>query len=190
MSDRDGEERVGGAEVIFKPLSLSPEMMRAYWENKTQTRRLVSPQPDEDGLAKLKGEWVWHDTDAREYRPRAVPGEFIWWREAWGLIDLQYGYACLSGWEPFPEERKNFEVAYDADKSDFIDSLFHEWSSPESMPKWACRAIAEVLEVGVERVQDKDDPDFDKWVWVYRFRPLKGDELKTALEVLNDRNLV
>ncbi len=36
---------------------------------KTQTRRPIKPQPDEDGLSKLIATGEWHDTSGRIYVP-------------------------------------------------------------------------------------------------------------------------
>lgn len=206
--------------MIFKPLSLSPEMMRAYLDGrKTQTRQLI----------KLP-------IEATEIKAPIQSGEFIWWQEAWNLIDLAVGYAVEANFIPEEEEWPEFEVVYEADQSDFIDSLVHKWSRPELMPKRACRAVAEVLEVRAEQAQEISRKDIraegvglppsprpyhhlknlvadnspkgwsklhcefaDFWnflhgpgawernehVWAYKFRSLRGDELKKALEVLN-----
>lgn len=199
--------------MIFKPLVLT--MMAEYLAGqKTQTRRLIRPQPDEDGLAKLKGELIWHDTSAREYRPPVQPGEFIWWRERL--------------------EKDRDGAIYATDRQKVVGVMWH-WKYKVLpsifMPKRACRAVAELLEVlpphriqnisradiraegvmlppSIRRGRDKktwgkwselhcEFADYwntlhgpgaweeNKWCWAYVFRPLRGDELKQALEVLN-----
>ncbi len=223
--------------MIFKPLVLT--MMQAYLDGrKTQTRRVVNPQPRFiSGDRETPDQWSWAgppdfcvttDIFASQLLPFAPiqPGEFIWWQETWNLIDLAVGYAVEANFIPEEEEWPEFVVVYEADQSDFIDSLVHKWSRPELMPKRACRAVAEVLEVRAERIKEITNEAIiaegfecsppcttqkwnelafhfaglwdslhghgawnrNEWVWVYRFRPLKGDELKEVLEVLNDRS--
>ena len=195
--------------MIFKPLVISGPMMRAYLADlKTQTRRMIKPQPDEDGLVKLKGELVWHDTSSREYRPPIQPSEFIWWRE---------------GLYRFCSPATNDHPCYSADGAGVLVPgkigvrALWPWKgkrlSSRFMPKWACRAVAEVEEVRAERVQNISEEDAiaegfasvqefadywnklhgrrawerNDWIWIYRFRPLKGEELKKALEVLSGK---
>ncbi|GKV88474.1 hypothetical protein PEC301619_04560 [Pectobacterium carotovorum subsp. carotovorum] len=63
------------------------EMVRATLsEQKTQTRRIVKLQPDEDGLARLSG-GPWMDTNEKVYPcPYGEVGDKLWVRETWQVI--------------------------------------------------------------------------------------------------------
>jgi len=201
----------GGGEMTFKPLLLSPPMVRAYLDGrKIMTRRVVKPP-----APWAPGDDIDVEMALGNFKALIQPGEHIWWREML---------------------RKDGDRAiYEADGKD--TGLKWRWKNKVLpsifMPKSACRAVAEVLEVRAERVQEISRQDIraegiglppsprpgrlkkdwgqwselhcefaDLWnsihgprawkrneyVWVYRFRPLKGDELKQALEVLNDRS--
>ncbi|MEI7174720.1 hypothetical protein [Pectobacterium carotovorum] len=63
------------------------EMVRATLsDRKTQTRRIVTPQPDEDGLARLRG-GPWMDTSERVYLcPFGKVGDRLYVRETWVIV--------------------------------------------------------------------------------------------------------
>lgn len=113
------------------------EMVRAILDGrKTQTRRTVKPQPDEDGLAKVtNGPWV--DTSERNYHcPFGAAGDRIWVRETWARynIDLNshdIAYRATTP-EDWPEEGR--------------------WRPSIHMPRWASRILLEITDVRVERL--------------------------------------
>ena len=90
--------------------------------------------------------------------PYGQQGDRLWVREKWGLIDLESGYA-YDGLIPPKFAREEYEVAYYADWSDFIDSLFHKWRDALYMPKWTHRITLEITEVRVERLQEITEED-------------------------------
>ena len=46
-------------------------------DRKSMTRRVIKPQPDEDGLSRLIEKWLWQDTSGRDYIcPHGIPGQF------------------------------------------------------------------------------------------------------------------
>ena len=176
----------------FKPLILT--MMREYLDGrKTQTRRLVRPPAP----------WVSTDEGLDieialgNIKSPIQPGELIWWKET--LHRGDYSSICYSA---------DLSLVYTAAEWPWKNKVL----PARFMPKWACRAVAECLEVRVERVQEISEEDSlsegfqfrehfirtwdslhgpgawerNEYVWVYRFRPLKGDELKRALGVLNE----
>lgn len=121
------------------------EMVRALLDGrKTQTRRTVKPQPDEDGLAKvINGPWV--DTSERNYRcPFGDIGDRIWVRETWN----KYGGL----------------LTYRADH-DWIDDMRKEtvctakWVPSIHMPRWASRILLEITDVRVERLNSISQED-------------------------------
>ena len=131
-----------------RPIIFNSEMVRAILEDKkTQTRRPIKPQPDADGLARLAGQWVWNDTDAREYRcPYGRPGDLLWVKEtfATGIP------GCSSG------------VTYRADHIDQNgDGPANpiKWRPSIHMPRWASRITLEITNVRVELLQDIPEND-------------------------------
>lgn len=150
------------------------EMVRAILDGrKTQTRRTVKPQPDEDGLAKVtNGPWV--DTSERNYRcPFGDVGDRIWVRETWAEAgasapDLKLYRANYP--EHVPSHYENVPPANEI-----------RWTPSIHMPRWASRILLEITDVRVERlnaISEEDagkegypaDPapyggEMDKWLW-------------------------
>lgn len=123
---------------------------------KTQTRRLIDPQPDEDGLAKLKGEMMWHDTDGREYRPCWQVGDRIYVKEDFKLFGHE-------------EEKGTVKVQYRDGNTLEVECYpvfeFHgigshlPWTGAKHMPRWASRLTLEVTEIRAQRIQEISEGD-------------------------------
>ncbi|EAA5984243.1 morphogenetic protein [Salmonella enterica subsp. enterica serovar Anatum] len=141
------------------------EMVRAIFDGrKTQTRRIMKVQPDEDGLAKvIDGPFV--DTSGRIYRcPFGIPGDRIWVRETFQgpLFDYEQMEAYLEDSSKFekPEfcqyaaDGKPAPEYYDAD-----DNLRHGWRPSIHMPRWASRILLEITDVRVERLNNISECD-------------------------------
>ncbi|QHW96109.1 hypothetical protein GZS05_06545 [Klebsiella variicola] len=150
------------------------EMVRAILDGrKTQTRRTVKPQPDEDGLAKeTNGPWV--DTSERNYRcPFGDVGDRIWVRETWAEAgasapDLKLYRANYP--EHVPSHYENVPPANEI-----------RWTPSIHMPRWASRILLEITDVRVERLNSISEEDagkegypadpapfggyMDKWLW-------------------------
>lgn len=135
-----------------RPIMFKGEMVRAILAGaKTQTRRPVKHRHDwaieyRDG--KL---WPWHppyvygEDDAWMNCPYGVPGDRLWVRETWSVVDGEILYPANDGRMPWP--------------SDHLDSLWdildlHGESTRPSihMPRWASRLTLEIVIVRVERV--------------------------------------
>jgi hypothetical protein len=67
-----------------RPILFNTEMVQAILAGrKSQTRRVVKPQPDEDGLARHLVNLAWEDTSGNQYKcPYGKPGDVLWAREA------------------------------------------------------------------------------------------------------------
>ncbi|MBZ6758135.1 ASCH domain-containing protein [Klebsiella grimontii] len=142
------------------------EMVRAILDGrKTQTRRTVKPQPDEDGLAKVtNGPWV--DTSERNYRcPFGDVGDRIWVREAYrfpaslddvsptGVGEMAVATGYRKPWAPtfyeftgtFSDGWTGFETPPKVSGAGKLRPSIH-------MPRWASRILLEITDVRVERL--------------------------------------
>ena len=130
-------------------------MVRAILEGrKTQTRRIVKPQPTYRiieaqagvtiGMDKSKDGALWYDANGKDPGrevacPHGQPGDRLWVRETWGPCD---GGACYRA-----SERPT--VVPDGGK----------WKPSIFMPRQASRITLEIVSVRVERLQDISPDD-------------------------------
>ncbi len=135
-----------------RPILFSASMVRAIQAGtKTQTRRIVKPQPSQqllDEYARIRRERGAQKDDAGMLSeclpcPYGVPGDRLWVRETW---HTPYGT----------------RVFYRADhlhdpKGDRQHGI--AWTPSIHMPRWASRITLEVTEVRVERLQDISEAD-------------------------------
>ncbi|GKW27807.1 hypothetical protein AB6D34_09215 [Pectobacterium brasiliense] len=156
------------------------EMVRATLDGlKTQTRRVVRHQPDEDGLARLSG-GPWMDTSEKVYRcPYGEVGDRLWVRETWSLLGNED--ACPIDWndnlvkgggvdaariyrascEQKPGDYGLWSIPDDADWKPHTDDMKFEgaWTPSIHMPRWASRITLEITDVRVERLNDISEED-------------------------------
>jgi hypothetical protein len=142
----------------FHPILFQPEMVKANLDGrKTETRRVIKPQPDdtrakgknvktvadyftgvpEKGKAyywKANGSW----NSSEPFKcPYGQPGDILWVRETWAPALGDYAY-----------------------KADYSESVIKEernkglWKPSIHMPKEACRMFLLLKEVKVERLHD------------------------------------
>lgn len=131
-----------------RPILFSGPMVNAILENrKTQTRRVVKPQPERDPAcgvwfpattAKRKRHYANEEHFRRglpiDWSPYGVVGDRLWVREAWQ--DGNGGiYYRADGIHPGP------------------------WKPAIHMPRWASRITLEITGVRVERLQDISNDD-------------------------------
>lgn len=139
------------ASVRERPILFSASMVRAILEGrKTQTRRVVKPQPparnDMINAAYCGHPNLWLPNGSicadtpREWRcPYGQPGDQLWVRETWALHDQGFDTA----------EESTFPI-YRADKRRPEPK---RWRPSIHMPRWASRITLEVTSVRVERLQ-------------------------------------
>ena len=154
-----------------RPILFSGEMVQAILDGrKTQTRRVVKPQPPADCQAwsgwiicstcsKDVEKAAWQDIPGcmpgKSHRvrcPYGQPGDRLWVKESWAV---RKEYDKLSGSKlPKAGREKIFYMA---------DGQKPEWAgrtrSSRFMPRWASRIELEITDVRVERVQDISEDD-------------------------------
>lgn len=143
-----------------RPILFSSPMVRAILEGtKTQTRRVVKPQPVE-GVYKGDGTtptftWkdristfhpIWPEVMA-QFSPYGKPGDRLWVRETWmprmdGNIELRHG-----------------EAIYKASLGDVEMFRPRRWRPSIFMPRWASRITLELTGVRVERLNSMSGYD-------------------------------
>jgi hypothetical protein len=131
------------------PILFSDTMVRAILAgSKTQTRRIVKPQPL----------WVYDDTIPVKTQdadpkgaircPYGVPGDRLWVRETWQAL-TEPNPSHLIAEKPQPGD----DIRYRATEPEtWIPAL--PWRPSIHMPRWACRLVLEITDVRVERLQD------------------------------------
>lgn len=132
-----------------RPILFSAPMVRALLEGrKTQTRRVVKPQPEAyaDGAGFAWGkkcgggiEWM------AKWCPYGVPGDRLWVRETFS-ISTSVPISQMKG----PLARRHLWFWADGNPED------GDWTRPKPsifLPRWGSRLLLEITEVRVERLQ-------------------------------------
>ena len=150
------------SDVRERPIIFSGPMVRAILDGrKTQTRRVVMPQPAERFSEPQVGPgWIctwwrvdddlndWHDV-----RLPYQPGDRLYVRETWAT-NSWYDETAPSAMNP--EDAPLFWRASDRDKP---YPSRGRWRPSIHMPRWASRIDLDVTAVRVERVQDATEGD-------------------------------
>ena len=164
-----------------RPILFSAPMVRALLAGrKTQTRRVVKPQPYLYHDAGRFKQWMWDagkeglkpfstggiDDDCwdfwKVFCPHGTIGDRLWVRETFFDNNSQ-GYS--DGLNTVPAERDMEQVFYRATdpNPDFEgETIEHDgggWRPSIHMPRWASRLTLEITGVRVERVQDIREAD-------------------------------
>ena len=172
-----------GGDVKERPILFSAPMVRAILDGrKTQTRRVVKPQPENDGSGGVVREadsWIWRggkalrrvgygddyvhtDREAmcramESVSPYGVPGDRLWVRETWGCPEADHP-RVPDGRKPQPGDRIVY-AANEADAWQWRCGSGMPWRPSIHMPRWASRITLEVVSVRVERVQEIGEED-------------------------------
>jgi len=126
------------------PILFNSEMVRAILDGrKTQTRRLVKPQPW--WVADPSVPFSTPDADPKGIikSPFGTVGDRLWVRETWGQVS-------------FGKPHHSLDCFYRADGD---SSRVLKWHPSIHMPRWASRINLEITAVRVERVQDITEED-------------------------------
>lgn len=136
------------ADAIFRPILFSTPMVQAILKGrKTQTRRIIKPQPLRQLFDVNMGYWSEEPTDLKQpyIKSKYKVGDIMWVRETFAIkkpIDAE------QDWETFGYKSDGYELMPD-----------EKWKPSIFMPKEACRIFLEVTDVRVERLQDISNED-------------------------------
>jgi len=171
-----------------RPILFSGPLVRAILDRrKTQTRRLITPQPEHvrehmDGRIRVPDGWRWRETygaddggrfaeNVAEHCPFGRRRDLLWVRETWrtgvaldhmspaAIADQCINAGYVKPWAP---------LKYEADGATINDDNFHRgdfgggWGKTRvaiHLPRWASRLLLEVTEVRVQRLQDITEED-------------------------------
>lgn len=157
-----------------RPILFSGPMVRAILEGrKTQTRRVMKPQPV------VQNGWVdgaywerrpargieppdqWCIRDARQFCPHGTPGDRLWVRETCRADELDSGldgvrYVSDGAFRPIEDSTEATEQwielnSYRGQKGVKVPAIH--------MPRWASRIALEITSVRAERLQDISETD-------------------------------
>lgn len=150
-----------------RPILMSGPMVRALLDGrKTQTRRMVKPQPelsDRVGFVyKGMAYGLGGSFDPKGLRnlncrnPYGQPGDRLWVRETWQVYSIWNGSTNGNGIKFRADGVKNEILLpmpiYQPDPE-------HKWRPSIFMPRWASRITLEIVSVRVERLQEISEAD-------------------------------
>lgn len=161
-----------------RPILFSSEMVRAILENrKSQTRRIVNPNPDISGHWK---EWTPERTDQWiRLCPYGVAGDRIWVRETFWVADVYSRGVYPSGADiegPYIPQGSPLHYAADGNPPNVPNRSYPEglrngaFAAPDPyaiwlkrpsihMPRWASRITLEITKVRCERLKEISQQD-------------------------------
>lgn len=129
-----------------RPILFSAPMVRALLAGtKTQTRRVVKPQPHAGVRRSPFVKSGLEDGHGREIKnPYGQPGDRLWVRETFTRHEDESGFG--SGRTLYRADMEGYEAPW-------------AWTPSIFMPRWASRITLEVIGVRVERLQDISEED-------------------------------
>ncbi|WP_180644262.1 hypothetical protein [Acinetobacter bereziniae] len=171
-----------------RPILFSAPMVSAILEGrKTQTRRVINPQPEGKTLqSNLDGKWLSKKfnglllpkiEDLPIHCPYGKIGDRLWVRETWSTVNL-YGEIALAykadGEVTRVVENESFQdedglINYDDPRlekysfaawaDDLLEGKEGNWKPSIHMPRWVSRILLEITNVHVEQLQDISESD-------------------------------
>lgn len=157
-----------------RPIIFSAPMIRALLGGtKTQTRRVLKPQPVLDhgalGIEDRQGRWIFCANTERgfaeglpqsAFRMPYAPGNRLWVREAWGMNCDGYDVpALIPKQRPARDKLRDDQLVYFATETD--SEILAEMPRRPSihMPRWASRLTLAVADVRVQRLNEISEED-------------------------------
>lgn len=150
----------------MKPILFNDEMVRAILDGrKTQTRRVVTPQPERlfDGTWRHPacGNKPQRDAYLGETIKWKFPfgrfGDRLWVRESWGVVESRFApRGCTIRYRA---DDATGEVAGESGLKYAGKDMSFRWRPSIHMPRWASRITLEITDVRVQRLQDISEED-------------------------------
>jgi len=131
-----------------RPILFSAEMVRAILKGrKTQTRRVMKPQPSTVDDA---GRWYRMKSGGESLMtsaypcPYGAPGDTLWVRETWTQYPIELNPEPCDAW---------YKATSNGPPPPF------KWRPSIHMPRWASRITLRITDIRVERLQDISEDD-------------------------------
>lgn len=153
-----------------RPILMTPENAQKCHEGtKTQTRRIVNPQPPYGCEYIINGAyshalcrslenprlWVPPTAKSKDHRlpcPYGVVGDRLWVRENGWERPARTPKMLRDGADTW--ERFYFDALLDAGEAEELKGYGFKRRRSIHMPRWACRTVLEITDVRVERLQE------------------------------------
>lgn len=158
-----------------RPILFSGPMVRALLDGrKTQTRRTIKPQPNNDPAKHhpiapyrtTSGDWNWvlkatgHGTGDPFPCPYGTPGDLLWVRESWAInmraTDLLKVFYKAHESASHTEMHRLISAEGISQK---YQPTWPRFKPSIHMPRWASRITLEITDVRVERLQTISNKD-------------------------------
>lgn len=156
----------------LRPILFSPPMVRAILDGrKTQTRRVVKPQPVGDcdvkmicanvrpsdgAVAKNNAMSVGEAEDTQWFSSPYIEGDILWVRETFAETEDEFGTPIVTyragGHRVAAIDGDGNRTSFDGKIGAFEEP--DAWRPSIFMPHWACRIHLHVISVDIQRVQD------------------------------------
>lgn len=143
-----------------RPILMTPEnAQKCHDGTKTQTRRIIKPQPLSISWFEHQNGWcarVREDTGSAEHPayimvpcPYGVVGDRLWVRESWAWPGEEFHL-----YKGSPVDARIVEEW----KKD-PNCCQVKWTPSIHMPRWACRTVLEITSIKVERLKEISEAD-------------------------------
>lgn len=169
--------------MIERPILFSAPMVLAILDGaKTQTRRVMKPQPEHSQFHSWKGKyiydgehsmWCWKDIlleniwdfpnnedriELAKHSPYGVPGDRLWVRETWAsaYMDGAWGTAFRADGS-FSLGKKRHEKGPHFHAKELGPHV--RWKPSIFLPRCASRIVLEITDVRVQRLQEISEED-------------------------------
>ena len=169
------------AAVRERPILFSGPMVRALLDGrKTQTRRVVKPQPKSEATPvfgplylgpdvahESTSHLVWQDDPQSYFKlpcPFGQPGDLLYVRETWAIKNWSDRELASCGFDDAPTHPTEVYLGtptraiHQASYNNMVGDL-GRWRPSIHMPKWAARIWLRVTDVRVEQVQEITEGD-------------------------------
>jgi hypothetical protein len=178
----DNAQNMGHKGVKERPILFSSPMVTAILDgSKTQTRRIIKPQPPEMPKADCHPQHqamhpapyldVYCSGKHTEKNPRGMGQEWLWWQVDDRACDPRF--KCPFGvqgdllwvrekWAPVADalsECTGPDDIYFAATAGEAEYALTTWRPSIHMPRWASRILLEITDIRIERLQDISKAD-------------------------------